>query len=264
MCTHTQEHTCAAARLASWGCQQPRSPPGHLAPLSRDTVSSKCKFGARTRACTLGHTQTHARAPLPATASPSKCGTNPQLTSGWSPWSWVGPGGACPTTRDGWGRRSGELLGPRRWGHGVRAVQRRRREKMATQAVLRPAGGARELSATLGGCRVLGGDCRGGGLRVARCGSRLGSAGLGPVSSSPGSAEPGGPDVSVWAGRKDGPSSLEPAAFPTALCVGAPDGRSLVIPRWCLCLCVPIRPAWGRGAGSQQRPGRTAVWAELL
>lgn len=174
-----------------------------------------------------------------------------------------GPWRCLSPPRHGWGRRSGELLGPRRWGHGVRAVQRRRREKMATQAVLRPARGAQELSVTLGGCRTprLGG---GGGLRVARYGSRLGSAGLGPVSFSLSSAEPGGPDVLVCAGRKEGPSSLEPAAFPTALCIGAPDGCSLVIPCWCLCLCVPIRPAWRWGAGPRQRPGRTAVWAELL
>lgn len=86
--THAHTHTCSgptgllglpAAQVSSW-----------------DTVSSKCKFGARTRACTLSHTQTHARVPPPVTASPSKCGTNPQPTSGWSPWSWVGPGGACP------------------------------------------------------------------------------------------------------------------------------------------------------------------------
>ena len=70
-CADTCAHTHVRAHTqAPWGCRQSRSLLGLL------TLLSRCR---RTLSSPESGTQTHTRAVAPATASPSMCGTKPQL-----------------------------------------------------------------------------------------------------------------------------------------------------------------------------------------
>lgn len=192
--THT--HTCSgptgllglpAAQVSSW-----------------DTVSSKCKFGAHTRACTLGHTQTHAcapRQPQPFQVSVEQIPNQPRDGAHGLGWALE-----VPVPPKGWlGTEVRRALGTLEVGSRCADCPEAEVGEDGHASGAEASGGSPGAECHSGRvpcARRLGG---GGGLHVARCGSRLGSAGLGPVSFSLSSAEPGGPDVLVCAGRKEGP-----------------------------------------------------------
>lgn len=76
-----------------------------------------------------------------------------------------------------------------------------------------------------------------------------------PVAASLGTVEYVAPSVLIWAGRKEGLSTLEPKlCFPTVRCIRVPGTCLLLIPQRGL-FCVPSHQtgSWGRGSGGSPR-----------